>query len=104
MTKAEDLIAKSVEQKTAFMQEVEEAEERLKQLEAEASKPTPPSKLVTELQRRIEDLLVQERDTLRGVPMQGVWCTVTPSHQCQVPILKSCKGGSAHEIANYAML
>ena len=28
----------------------------------------------------------------------------TPSHQCQVPISNSCKGGSANEIANCAML
>ena len=35
VTRAEDLIAKAVEQKTVFMQEIAEAEERLKQLEAE---------------------------------------------------------------------
>ena len=28
----------------------------------------------------------------------------TPSRQCQVPIFKSCKGGSAHAIANCPML
>ena len=107
VTRAEDLVAKAVEQKTVFMQEVEEAEERLKQLEAEESKPTPPSESgVMELQRRIEEL-VRERDALRCVTMQGVWCAdgpSTPSHQYQVPIFKSCKGGSAHEIANCAML
>ena len=57
VTRAEDLIAKAVEQKAVFMQEVAEAEERLKQLEAEESKPMPPSEPgVMELQRRIEEL------------------------------------------------
>ena len=58
VTRAEDLIAKAVEWKTVFMQEVAEAEERLKQLEAEESKPMPPSEPgVMELQRRIEELV-----------------------------------------------
>ena len=83
-----------------------EAEERVKQMEAEASKPMPPSEH-TELQRRIEEV-IRERDALGGVPREcGVQTAPrpsTPSHQCQVPIFKSCKGGSAHEIANCAML
>ena len=88
VTRAEGLIAKAVEQKTVFMQEVAEAEERLKQLEAEESKPTPPSELgVMELQRRIEEL-VRERDELR-VPMQGVWCADGPPSMDAIPPMPS---------------
>ena len=46
-----DLVAKATEQKATFVVVVQEAEERLKQLEAEAAQPKPP---VTELQRRID--------------------------------------------------
>ena len=76
------------EQKTVFMQEVAEAEERLKQLEAEESKPTPPSEPgVMELQRRIEEL-VRERDALRA-PMQGVWCADGPPSMDAIPPMPS---------------
>ena len=43
VARAEELIAKATEQKSAFVLEVQEAEERVQQLEAEAAKPTPPS-------------------------------------------------------------
>ena len=66
VTRAEDLIARAVEQKTVFMQEVAEA--------------APPS----ELQRRIEEL-VRERDALR-VPMQGVWCADGPPSDAIPPM------------------
>ena len=41
--RAEELIAKATEQKSDFVLEVQEAEERLQHLEAEAAKPAPPS-------------------------------------------------------------
>ena len=75
VTRAEDLIAKAVEQKTVFMQEVAEAEERLKQLEAEESKPTPPSEWCDGVAAENRGACPRTR---RSVPMQGVWCRRPP--------------------------
>ena len=90
VARAEELIAKATEQKSAFVLEVQEAEERLQQLEAEAAKPAPPSvPTVTELQRRIEEL-VRERDALRvNVPMHGVWSGDGPPSIDAIPPMPS---------------
>ena len=92
VTRAEDLIAKAVEKKTAFMQEVEEAEERLKQLEAEASKPTPPDGVAA------ENRGVRERDALRGIPIQGVWCADGPPSVDAIPPMPS---SDLHELQGW---
>ena len=85
VTRAEDFIAKAVEQKTVH------AGSRRGGRTVEAirgGKPTPPSDpVVTELQWRIEEF-VQERDALfpcRECGMQTVPRPSTPSRQCQVP-------------------
>ena len=57
-----DLIAKAVEQKAVFLQEVPEAEERLKQLEAEESKQTRP---------RLQLLEIRTLHWLDGVARTG---------------------------------
>ena len=73
VARAEDLIAKTTEQKSAFVLEVQEAGERVQQLEVGEANTPPSEPTVTELQRRMRGL-VRERGALRvNVPMQGLW-------------------------------
>ena len=75
--RAEELITKATEQQAVFLFEVEEAEERLKQLESEAAVPVSSEPVV---ERQI-DALILERDSLRGMQktMPGEWWR-RPSH------------------------
>ena len=85
VARAEDLIVKATDQRTTFVVEVKEAEERLKQLEAE----------VVQQQRGIEEL-VRERDTLRvNVPMQGMWSEDGPPSVDTIPPMPS---SNLHEL------
>ena len=84
--RAEELITKATEQKAVFLLEVEEAEERSKQLESEAAAPVSSEPVVADLQRQI-DALILERDSLRGMQktMPGEWCSDGPPKLEAIP-------------------
>ena len=74
LVRIEAVIAKAHEQKLIFEAELREGEAHLLQLQAE-SKVQPQGPSVTELQRRI-DQLIQERDALqKNPPKTGLWMT-----------------------------